>query len=84
MENFPYNLSLKGGRFVGYDLKTMYIVRGKLMIAAFDLAKSRGDRDTVKILCNAIDIIENKIFDKELPDKIERYKNLFDKKTQTE
>lgn len=60
-----------------YDLKTMYIVRGKLILTAFDLAKSGGDKEILKIITKAIFIIEKKIFNIELPDKIEQYKNLF-------
>lgn len=59
-----------------YDLKTMYIVRGKLILAAFDLSELGEDRETIKILTKAIFIIEKRIFDKEFLDNIERYTNL--------
>ncbi len=59
-----------------YDLKTMYIVRGKIIMAMADLRRTRDDPEMLKILRNSQLIIEKKIFDAELPNKIEQYKKL--------
>ena len=59
-----------------YDLKTMYIVRGKIIMAMSDLRRTGDDPEMLKILRNAQLIIEKKIFDAELPNKIEQYKKL--------
>lgn len=59
-----------------YDLKTMYIVRGKIIMAMADLRRTGDDLEILQILRNAQFIIEKKIFDAEFPNKIEQYKNL--------
>ena len=59
-----------------YDLKTMYIVRGKIIMAMADLRRTGDDLEILQILRNAQFIIEKKIFDAEFTNKIEQYKNL--------
>jgi hypothetical protein len=62
--------------YMEYDLKTMYIVRGKIIMAMADLRRTGDDLEILQILRNAQFIIEKKIFDAEFPNKIEQYKNL--------
>lgn len=60
-----------------YDLKTMYIVRGMIIMAMADLRKTGDAPEMLQILQKVLYIIEKRIFDKELPNKIKVYKNLF-------
>lgn len=59
-----------------YDLKTMYIVRGKLIMTMADLRKTGDDPEMLQLLWKSLHIIEKKIFDAELPSKIEEYGNI--------
>ena len=58
------------------DLKTLYFVRGKIIMAMADLRRTEDDPEILQILQRAQLIIEKKIFDTELPNKIEQYKNM--------
>lgn len=58
------------------DLKTLYFVRGKIIMAMADLRRTEDDPEILQILRRAQLIIEKKIFDAELPNKIEQYKNV--------
>ena len=49
------------------DLKTMYFVRGKIIMAMADLRRTEDDPETLQILLRAQLIIEKKIFDTEFP-----------------
>ena len=60
-----------------YDLKTMYIVRGIIIMAMTYLRKTGDAPEMLQILQKVLCIIEKRIFDKELPYKIKVYKNLF-------
>ena len=58
------------------DLKILYFVRGKIIMAMADLRRTGDDPEILQILRRAQLIIENKIFDAEFTNKIEQYKNL--------
>ena len=58
------------------DLKTLYFVRGKIIMAMADLRRTEDDPEILQILRRAQLIIEKKIFDADFPNKIEQYKNL--------
>lgn len=58
------------------DLKILYFVRGKIIMAMADLRRTGDDPEILQILRRAQLIIEKKIFDTEVPNKIEQYKNL--------
>ena len=58
------------------DLKTLCFVRGKIIMAMADLRRTEDDPEILQILRRAQLIIEKKIFDAELPNKIEQYKNV--------
>ncbi len=58
-----------------YDLKILYIVRGKIIMAMSDLRRTGDDPEMLQILRNAQLIFEKRIFDAELPNKIDQYKN---------
>ena len=58
------------------DLKILYFVRGKIIMAMADLRRTEDDFEILQVLRNAQLIIEKKIFDAEFPNKIDQYKNL--------
>ena len=58
------------------DLKILYFVRGKIIMAMADLRRTGDNFEILQILQRAQLIIEKKIFDAEFPNKIEQYKNV--------
>lgn len=58
------------------DLKILYLVRSKIIMAMADLRRREDDPEILQILRREQLIIEKKIFDAEFPNKIEQYKNL--------
>ena len=58
------------------DLKILYFVRSKIIMAMSDLRRTGDDLEILQILQRAQLIIEKKIFDAEFPNKIEQYKDL--------
>lgn len=58
------------------DLKILYFVRGKIIMAMADLRRTGDDPEILQILRRAQLIIEKKIVDAEFTNKIEQYKNL--------
>ena len=58
------------------DLKILYFVRGKIIMAMADLRRTGDDPEILQILRRAQLIIEKKIFDAEFTNKIGQYKNL--------
>jgi len=58
------------------DLKILYFVRGKIIMAMVDLRRTGDDPEILQILRRSQLIIEKIIFHAELQNNIEQYKNL--------